>query len=101
MATFEVQTRITHKYLMRKSKYELTKWVLDELDRNDALRARVQELEAEARKVPILGAAVESLHKQRDEMGRIAGKALRELIDICGRSGGGAALAGKQPQEGE
>lgn len=61
-----------------------------------AIAARVQELEYELRKLPVISAAVKSLHKQRDEMARIAGKALRELIDICGRSGGGAALAGTE-----
>lgn len=43
MATMTVTTRITHRYLMNKTKYELASMVLDALDNADDLRRQLDE----------------------------------------------------------
>ena len=46
MSTMVVTTKITTKYLMNKTKYDLSQMVLDTLDESDELRAEVATLRA-------------------------------------------------------
>jgi hypothetical protein len=41
MSTMVVTTRITHKYLMNKSKWDLAPWIMDDLDKIDKHEARL------------------------------------------------------------
>lgn len=45
MSTMVVETRITHKYLMNKTKYEIADLLMLTLDTNEILVKRIQELE--------------------------------------------------------
>jgi hypothetical protein len=45
MSTMVVTTRITHKYLMNKSKWELASWIMDDLDKIDKLADEIRALD--------------------------------------------------------
>ncbi len=47
MSTIVATTRITHRYLMNKTKWDLASWIMDDLDRVDDLRERAEKAEAE------------------------------------------------------
>jgi len=47
MSTMVVTTRITHKYLMGKSKWDLTSWIMRDLDDMDKLVSELAQARAE------------------------------------------------------
>ena len=55
-----VTTRITHKYLMNKTKWDLASWLMDDLDRIDNLTAQLESARAE---LAALREALEEIHR--------------------------------------
>lgn len=52
MSTMVVTTRITHKYLMNKTKWDLSQMIMMLLDDVDRLTAKVEQLQEERRWIP-------------------------------------------------